>query len=75
MKKKLLAAQEALERNVPTVVLADSRRAMPVAAALRGEGTVIGERVLSIENDRLQIKDLRLRIEDGALQTAEQVTR
>jgi [amino group carrier protein]-L-2-aminoadipate/L-glutamate 6-kinase len=44
MKKKLLAAKEALERNVPTVVLADSRRAMPVQAALRGEGTVIGER-------------------------------
>lgn len=43
MKKKLLAAQEALERNVPTVVLADSRRSRPVAAALRGEGTVIGE--------------------------------
>jgi [amino group carrier protein]-L-2-aminoadipate 6-kinase len=43
MKKKLLAAQEALERNVPAVVLADSRRNRPVAAALRGEGTVIGE--------------------------------
>jgi acetylglutamate/LysW-gamma-L-alpha-aminoadipate kinase len=46
MKKKLLAAQEALERNVPTVVLADSRRNRPVAAALRGEGTVIGERLV-----------------------------
>ena len=45
MKKKLLAAQEALERNVPTVVLADSRRPRPVAAALAGEGTVIGERL------------------------------
>jgi acetylglutamate/LysW-gamma-L-alpha-aminoadipate kinase len=44
MKRKLLAAQEALERNVATVVLADSRRNRPVAAALRGEGTVIGER-------------------------------
>lgn len=43
MKRKLLAAQEALERNVPTVVLADSRRNRPVAAALGGEGTVIGE--------------------------------
>lgn len=43
MKKKLLAAKEALERSVPVVVLADSRRAMPVQAALRGEGTVIGE--------------------------------
>lgn len=46
MKKKLLAAKEALERNVPTVVLADSRRAMPVRAALQGAGTVIGEQVV-----------------------------
>jgi acetylglutamate/LysW-gamma-L-alpha-aminoadipate kinase len=45
MKRKLLAAQEALERNVATVVLADSRRSRPVAAALRGEGTVIGEKL------------------------------
>jgi [amino group carrier protein]-L-2-aminoadipate 6-kinase len=45
MKKKLLAAKEALDRNVPAVVLADSRRAMPVRAALRGEGTVIGEQL------------------------------
>ena len=45
MKKKILAAKEALERNVPTVILADSRRATPVRAALRGEGTVIGEAV------------------------------
>lgn len=45
MKKKLLAAREALDRNTPTVILADSRRAMPVRAALGGAGTVIGEQV------------------------------
>ncbi|OGS63613.1 MAG: acetylglutamate kinase [Euryarchaeota archaeon RBG_19FT_COMBO_69_17] len=41
MKKKLLAAQEALEGGVPRVVIADSRREDPVRSALRGEGTVI----------------------------------
>jgi acetylglutamate/LysW-gamma-L-alpha-aminoadipate kinase len=45
MKKKLLAAREALERNVPTVILADARRGLPVRAALAGEGTVIGEQM------------------------------
>jgi acetylglutamate/LysW-gamma-L-alpha-aminoadipate kinase len=53
MKKKLLAAQEALERNVPTVILADSRRPRPVAAALRGEGTVIGEQISDGNSIRL----------------------
>jgi len=43
MKKKLLAAREALVRGVPAVILADSRRPNPVRAALAGEGTVIGE--------------------------------
>jgi len=43
MKKKLLAAREALERNVRAVILADSRRPAPVRAALSGRGTVIGE--------------------------------
>ncbi|MGE5602932.1 MAG: [LysW]-aminoadipate kinase [Nitrososphaerales archaeon] len=56
MKKKLLAAKEALERNVPTVVLADSRRAMPVQAALRGEGTVLGE-PLELEGRSLALAD------------------
>ncbi len=42
MKKKLLAAREALARGVPAVILADSRRPNPVRAALAGEGTVIG---------------------------------
>jgi acetylglutamate/LysW-gamma-L-alpha-aminoadipate kinase len=41
MKKKVLAAQEALEAGVPRVVLADSRRPNPIRAALEGEGTVI----------------------------------
>lgn len=41
MKKKLLAAQEALEGGVGRVVIADSRREDPVRAALRGGGTVI----------------------------------
>jgi len=50
MKKKLLAAKEALDRNVPTVVLADSRRPLPVQAALQGEGTVIGERLAGDPN-------------------------
>jgi acetylglutamate/LysW-gamma-L-alpha-aminoadipate kinase len=43
MKKKLLAAREALATGVARVVLSDSRRALPVQAALTGEGTVIGE--------------------------------
>lgn len=43
MKKKLLAAREALATGVARVVLADSRRALPLQAALTGEGTVIGE--------------------------------
>ncbi len=41
MKKKLLAAREALEGGVARVVIADSRCADPVRAALQGEGTVI----------------------------------
>ncbi len=41
MKKKVLAAQEALEGGVRRVLLADSRRAQPIQAALAGEGTVI----------------------------------
>ncbi len=41
MKKKVLAAQEALEGGVHRIVLADSRRPAPIHAALEGEGTVI----------------------------------
>jgi acetylglutamate/LysW-gamma-L-alpha-aminoadipate kinase len=43
MKKKLLAAREALAAGVARVVLSDSRQAHPVQAALTGEGTVIAE--------------------------------
>lgn len=42
MKKKVLAAQEAIQAGVTQVVLADSRRDAPIQAALRGEGTLIG---------------------------------
>jgi acetylglutamate/LysW-gamma-L-alpha-aminoadipate kinase len=41
MKKKVLAAQEALDGGVQRIVLADSRRTAPISAALEGEGTVI----------------------------------
>jgi acetylglutamate/LysW-gamma-L-alpha-aminoadipate kinase len=41
MKKKVLAAQEAVEGGVRRVLLADSRRAQPIQAALAGEGTLI----------------------------------
>ncbi|MGQ0797147.1 MAG: [LysW]-aminoadipate kinase [Methanobacteriota archaeon] len=41
MRKKLLAALEALDGGVPRVVIGDSRRPDAVRAALRGEGTVI----------------------------------
>jgi acetylglutamate/LysW-gamma-L-alpha-aminoadipate kinase len=44
MKKKILAAREALAAGVSAVILADSRRPDPVQAALAGEGTVIGRR-------------------------------
>lgn len=42
MKKKVLAAQEALGLGVNRIVLADSRRANPIQAAINGAGTVIG---------------------------------
>ncbi|MEP7284191.1 MAG: [LysW]-aminoadipate kinase [Chloroflexota bacterium] len=40
MKKKILAAQEAIEGGVQRIILADSRRESPIRAALSGEGTV-----------------------------------
>jgi len=43
MKKKILAAREAMAGGVRTVILADSRLPQPVQAALAGGGTVIGE--------------------------------
>ncbi len=42
MKKKVLAAQEALRMGVRRVILADSRRATPLQDALSGAGTHIG---------------------------------
>jgi [amino group carrier protein]-L-2-aminoadipate 6-kinase len=41
MKKKVLAAQEALQVGVQRVILADSRCPSPISTALAGEGTVI----------------------------------
>ncbi|MBX3064947.1 MAG: [LysW]-aminoadipate kinase [Anaerolineae bacterium] len=41
MKKKVLAAQEALEVGLSRIVLADSRKSAPINAAVAGEGTVI----------------------------------
>lgn len=43
MKKKVLAAREALAGGVSTVILADSRCPQPIQTALAGEGTWIGE--------------------------------
>lgn len=45
MKKKLLAAREALAGGVQRVILADARRERPVSRALEGHGTVITSRV------------------------------
>lgn len=44
MKRKVLAAREALAGGVSTVVLADSREPHPVQVALAGGGTWIGEK-------------------------------
>lgn len=41
MKKKVVAAQEALEAGVAAVILGDARRADPIRTALAGTGTVI----------------------------------
>jgi acetylglutamate/LysW-gamma-L-alpha-aminoadipate kinase len=43
MKKKVLAAQEALGVGVRRIILADSRRQAPIRAALNDEGTVISQ--------------------------------
>jgi acetylglutamate/LysW-gamma-L-alpha-aminoadipate kinase len=44
MKKKILAAREAIHGGVASVILADSRQPQPVQAALAGGGTWIGRR-------------------------------
>lgn len=41
MKRKLLAAREALEGNVHKVILADSRKENPISRALAGGGTTL----------------------------------
>ncbi len=43
MKKKVLAAQEALTDGVSRIILADSRQPQPIQAALNGAGTWIGD--------------------------------
>ncbi len=43
MKKKVLAAEEALTNGVSQIILADSRQSNPIQAALNGVGTWIGE--------------------------------
>ncbi len=43
MKRKVLAAEEALTGGVPRAILADSRRTNPVSAALSGAGTVFSK--------------------------------
>ncbi len=66
MKKKILAAREALTAGVAAVIIADSRRADPIRAALAGEGTVIGDG--GVELGRLGSGRLGLgRLADGRL--------
>ncbi|KEF34725.1 acetylglutamate kinase [Deinococcus sp. RL] len=43
MKRKVLAAGEALAAGVPRVVIGDARRERPVRDALAGRGTVLGQ--------------------------------
>ncbi|MHB1319662.1 MAG: [LysW]-aminoadipate kinase [Anaerolineae bacterium] len=43
MKRKIVAAGEAIRAGVERVILADSRRPEPLQAALAGAGTVLGE--------------------------------
>lgn len=45
MRKKVLAAQEALQGGIRRVVLGDARRERPLSDACVGRGTVIGARV------------------------------
>jgi acetylglutamate/LysW-gamma-L-alpha-aminoadipate kinase len=66
MKKKLLAAAEALAAGVQAVILADSRRSQPVRAALAGRGTVIAGDGWPAEGDRLQVASYSLLVESGS---------
>jgi acetylglutamate/LysW-gamma-L-alpha-aminoadipate kinase len=45
MKKKVLAAADAVQRGVGEVILADANAPHPIEAALRGSGTRIGREV------------------------------
>ena len=50
MKRKLLAAREALEGNVSRVILADSRLDNPISRALKGEGTTLCRTFTAVED-------------------------
>jgi len=50
MKKKVLAAQEALTGGVSRVILADSRKTSPIHAALAGAGTWLGSAPPPVSN-------------------------
>ena len=52
MKKKVLAAREALAGGVPQVILADSRQPEPIRAALAGSGTWIVDRETRKQGDK-----------------------
>jgi [amino group carrier protein]-L-2-aminoadipate 6-kinase len=70
MKKKLLAAREAIAAGVQAVILADSRRPQPVAAALAGAGTVIsveGSRACPEPVEGLKVEGYGLPVEEPAL--------
>ncbi|MEQ8844640.1 MAG: [LysW]-aminoadipate kinase [Phycisphaerales bacterium] len=41
MKRKIIAAGEAIDRGVSRVILADARRSRPIEHALQGQGTVL----------------------------------
>jgi [amino group carrier protein]-L-2-aminoadipate 6-kinase len=75
MKKKVLAAREALAGGVGRVILGDSRRESPVLAALNGEGTVIGRPVNASFVLPIALSGPRAQWEMAALQPVEQERR
>ena len=50
MKKKVLAAADAVRRGVGEVILADANRPNAIAAALHGEGTHISRQLLAVSD-------------------------
>lgn len=50
MKRKLLAAKEALEKKVEKVIIADSREENPLSRALSGGGTMLCQKYMDQEN-------------------------